>query len=351
MKNKREFFKLLLAGIFLIPLQAFGQSHYYLLTYGDSSTTQSNPVLLEKIDLDNGIIAGVDTLANKGYLPENKPLHFTNNNHKILLSFIESGIDGKNSILDTNKVYYYLHSVDTFLNRIRSDSFVNVQFDLRFFPGRQSFGFGIKQNAGNNYIMPFGEYVVEGNGNFRRLGSYNTNLIPGQLRNLNKMKYPLPLDTMNAPLIYYCKKDYRTWLIKLNIRHDLIIDSLRLQTDALESVVFAYHPTRGKIYSFHLNYEYHSENPDRYKGYGQNWISPEVLIYNPSTFQLMERHTINDFSSGNYPNFESGLADVIGDYIVYYFFEEDHVYNFSPAMLFIFDTRTNEARWLRVGWR
>jgi len=37
--------------------------------------------------------------------------------------------------------------------------------------------------------------------------------------------------------------------------------------------------------------------------------------------------------------------------IYYYYFWQDGYEGFDPAYLLIFDTRTNEASWLRVGWR
>jgi len=59
-----------------------------------------------------------------------------------------------------------------------------------------------------------------------------------------------------------------------------------------------------------------------------------------------------------YPNSDSGYigsgygpCERIGPYFIYYFFDGEDYRYFSPAMLFIFDTRTNQATWLRVGWR
>jgi hypothetical protein len=54
---------------------------------------------------------------------------------------------------------------------------------------------------------------------------------------------------------------------------------------------------------------------------------------------------------GGYIINEIGECDNIGPYMVYYYFAQEDYRYFSPAMLFIFDTRTNEATWLRVGWR
>ena len=106
-----------------------------------------------------------------------------------------------------------------------------------------------------------------------------------------------------------------------------------------------------KLYIFDLNYEYHIYEPEWEKLYGQDWITPEVYIYDPISLDLIECDTIADFPKNNFPGIEYGLADVVGNYIVVYFFDCELREGFLPAMLFIFDTRTNTARWLNVGWR
>jgi hypothetical protein len=159
------------------------------------------------------------------------------------------------------------------------------------------------------------------------------------------LNFPNPLN------LYYSLNNSRYWLIRINNGGSLVTDSLMAEDGSPSSAIFAYHPVTNKIYIFHLNFEQHGKFSELDKNYGDRWIQPQVLVYDPDTFQLMERHTITDFIPGNYPLVENGPADVIGDYIVYYFFDDEWMGKFNPAMLFIFDTRTNEATWLRVGWR
>ncbi len=143
------------------------------------------------------------------------------------------------------------------------------------------------------------------------------------------------------------------WVIRLNNLHTIVIDSLLINNDTLATVIYAYHPITHKLYLFSLNYINHSRIPELERVYGQSWIKPKLRIFDPANFKLLETVPIPDCPPDNCPGRNSGgVAETIGDYIVYYFFHgEDSLLEYYPAMLFIFDTRTNEATWLRVGWR
>jgi hypothetical protein len=65
----------------------------------------------------------------------------------------------------------------------------------------------------------------------------------------------------------------------------------------------------------------------------------------------MDSIPIPDYPEGDFISGSYGPAELVGPYIVYYFGESNDLGQLYPAMLFIFDTRTNEATWLRVGWR
>jgi hypothetical protein len=104
------------------------------------------------------------------------------------------------------------------------------------------------------------------------------------------------------------------------------------------------------LYIFNLNYEIRFKNKI-VKGYGQDWIESNVRVINLENFSLIDSIQVPDYPEGDYISGSSGVADVVGNYIVYYFGSSNDMEIFAPAMLFIFDTRTNQAAWLRVGWR
>jgi hypothetical protein len=143
------------------------------------------------------------------------------------------------------------------------------------------------------------------------------------------------------------------WILRLNDLHNIVIDSLPINNDTLATVVYTYHPDIRKLYFFSFNYVNRGRIPEPGRAYGQSRIKPELQIYDPSTLKLLETRPSPDCPADNCPGRRSGgVAETVGDYIVYYFYYgQDSLVRYYPAMLFIFDTRTNEAIWLRVGWR
>jgi hypothetical protein len=139
----------------------------------------------------------------------------------------------------------------------------------------------------------------------------------------------------------------RRFILKLNHDTGGIIDSLELQNNPVRTHVLAV--LDSLLYVFHQNYEFYGKTIQ--KGPDDDRIDSHLLIYNAFDFSLLDSISIPDYPPGDYIGGEFGSADVVGPYIVYYYFEGEGIDRFAPAMLLIFDTRTNEATWLRVGWR
>jgi hypothetical protein len=129
----------------------------------------------------------------------------------------------------------------------------------------------------------------------------------------------------------------------------VVVDSIDIISTAPDRAhIFAVKDTL--LYDFNLNYETYQNR--WVKRYGQGWIKNHVNIYDNRTFALLDSMPVPDYPKGDYIDGPFDVADIIGPYIVYYFFEsESREFAVAPAMLFIFDTRTNQATWLRVGWR
>jgi hypothetical protein len=270
-------------------------------------------------------------------------------NHRYLLLALESGVYAKNSGPGAETTFVFI--LDDSLNIIRNLKFPDASIsELRQFENEEGFRFGLTTADNAIEIFREGIYEIDRDFRFRRIRDFVPSIGPNDIRTLNEFEYLHRLNN-NPQGIFYSVADYGlNYLLKLSGDRTSIASSV-LTSRNFVSDIFAYHPLRDKVYLFRLNYEQHGKFPEYDKDYGENWIEPHVLIYNPSNFELVDSLPVADFTSGNYPLAEKGQADVVGDFIVYYFFDDEWLGRFNPAMLFIFDTRTNEATWLRVGWR
>ena len=352
MSMKKIRFLILAILLFVLVNGSFAQN-YYVNTYGDSNDENLRPILIKAINLTSRQITDSVIVANYGYIWLKNPAQITSNGIQVLVTVVENGSYAKNSYMGPNSVIYSVVQAGRDMTIVRRDSINDAIIDcFDQFPGEQTFRLGLARHVDTSYtmILPTGNYGLNDNFDLLRQSIFSPEIYPGRLSNIGEFKYPTRINPQNPRNLYYCLKNYQYWLAHI-INNQIVVDSLQLETDLPASAVFAYHPIRDKIYVFHLNYEQHGKFRENDKNYGQNWIAPEVSIYDPNTFQLLESHQIADFDSSNYPLRERGVADVVGNYIVYYFFQDEWLGKFYPAMLFIFDTRTNQATWLRVGWR
>jgi hypothetical protein len=148
-------------------------------------------------------------------------------------------------------------------------------------------------------------------------------------------------------------------LLHMNNEHSLALDTCYLYSNYIivDSAMSAGVNDRSHIlaaidtiiYDFNLNNEFYGETIT--KTYELGRINPFVKLFNINTFAQLDSFPVADYPKGDYPDGNNDVADVVGPYIVYYFFGREGIEKYAPAMLFIFDTRTNEATWLRVGWR
>jgi hypothetical protein len=318
-----------------------------LNTY-DSEDSINFKIAAKLIDLDDKAILKSVILRDEGYIWNKIPFLQYTNNSIYYLTGIQSGGYAKNSIMDNEATYIFILNDSLNINRILEyrNSFIN---NFNQIVGNREFTLSITFIEDTAQVIDRGLFIIDDNLQLLKTSDSYQNINPFDILYLGSFQDLHRLNG-NQNYIYYSLSDSGYILIKLDPSNTRIISTIPTAIHH-SSAIFAYHSTRNKLYLFHLNYERHGKYKEYEKNYGDDWINPEVFIYDPESFTLIDHLPLADFSPGNYTLRERGQADIIGDYIVYYFFEDEWMGRFNPAMLFIFDTRTNEATWLRVGWR
>jgi hypothetical protein len=343
-----------LATIFIAAIPNLSHAQYYFVhTYEPIMPIREDSpaeLYLKSINLNTHSIEQSIRLNTTGYFLPKTPTILSNNNHQYLISVSVSQEMGAT-------VFYYLFRFrNNQLSLLRDGSFPGVRLDAwEQYQGEEGFRFGLSGDSNRTVILPSGLYGLDNNLNFRFLRGVDMSEEPGLIENIGSFEYVIkvPFDTANQ-LYYTIHKDSQWWLVKLNEELNAVVDSTQLRFSGGAATLFAYHPDRAKFYCLHVNYEMHTGNVDSdsvYKRREDYYINPDVIIYDPQTLEILEQHSVTDYPEGEYPGKDNGLADVVGDFIIYYFFDKEEYYRYDPAMLLIFDTRTNETTWLRVGWR
>ena len=149
-------------------------------------------------------------------------------------------------------------------------------------------------------------------------------------------------------------KDNDAYLLLIDLPEKSLRASLSIADYASMTPRFALSRDDSLIYVFLLN-ESCWDNAD----YGEVPIPrPNIVkIYSARDLTLRDSIRIADppsdssCASMGYDVYDSNICAREGKYLIYFFSGFNGLERFVPALLFIFDTRTNEATWLRVGWR
>jgi hypothetical protein len=139
------------------------------------------------------------------------------------------------------------------------------------------------------------------------------------------------------------------YLLLIDEENKCLLDSLNISTPEGYSYLLALSADGSTVYSFYFDC------------FCKGWRYPsELASIAPSYLKRFSTEDLSLVDSTNIPSpcqdsvcldHSWATCDRVGDYLVYFFMGTAHIEWFVPAMLFIFDTRTNEATWLRVGWR
>jgi hypothetical protein len=338
--------------IVVMPYNLFGQS-ILLTSYERATNADFFAVYLKLVDLQTKIVQDSLLLSDEGTIYTPIPIKFTLRNTNYYLTIVSEGEYDKNTSVGQCKVFWWITNITNHINVVRYDSLLDASIStVENYLDEPYFGFGVRNELNRRRLLEDGKYDLDSNFAFHKIGSINNNVGPNGLSSIGSFSQFERLNNSGSNNLYSAfGADGKYWILRVNSTDNSIADSLRLFSEYPMSKLFAYHPTRNLLYCFFINYVNHSIYPDLNRDFGQNWGHPQVFIFDPNTFTEIGHYLISDFSEENYPGMEFNRAQVVGDYLVYYFLKSEGLAEYDPAMLFIFDTRTNEASWLRVGWR
>jgi hypothetical protein len=296
-----------------------------------------HPVQTKFIDLDKKNIITSIEIAREGELTEIQPMHVFCQGKACLISMTNTACYCKNtSVGDYNT---HVAIIDSTSKTLLVSYDIPHQITIELYSlGDSLFFLGGSLENGPNHREIDEVCTID--------SYYNiVNVMP--IDQYTKPHVSPVLDFKVFNNIYFDIVDGQYRVFKRD-REMQTIDSLLLEPLESRNMIFA--GIDSILYVFSINYEVHIKGRDD-KAYGQDWITPNVRRYNIDSFKMIDSIPIPDFKKDNFVSGDDGVARVFGPYITYYFGEPGDMELLYPAMLFIFDTRTNETTWLRVGWR
>jgi hypothetical protein len=332
------------AVLLLLAPFDFAAAYIYSVNCYDTTLGTSGFYIIKTkfIDLDNKVISREITTSQEGDIINIKPIEIALPRDTILLSIIMNNCYCKNTRPGN---YDCLISI---LNKLSRNIILHINIPGQMITGIMPDIDGLIYLKGilrenDNYSEIDGIYELGDNFNLNKIRNIPSDYFPNSLiiNSTGEMARKIKDN------IYYDVFQGNYYIMKTNDT-GILIDTLRLENFESRNMIFSLVDTI--LYIFSLNYEVHLPG-ENYKGYHQDWIEANVRKYNSNTFALIDSIPLPDYPEGDFIGGSYGVGDIVGPYIVYYYGEEGNLELLYPAMLFIFDTRTNEASWLRVGWR
>jgi len=328
--------------VLLLAGTAFPQE-YAVNTYDENSPGYPKQIKTVFVDLESKSIIESVIIGTQGQIINKKPLFIIRQSDTLLITAVMEGcycdnaIVGKNiariTVIDrvTRQIVHSYPDSNLFIDTFGQLKNKRVYMSAETLSDpRENLDGDYK--LGNNY-----EFVME----TPSPPHYSYGLYEG----IGQFDFLEPVDQTND--IYMASYLSQRYILKTNSAGNQIVDSLLLTNIPFRSQFFAVKDNL--LYAFNHNYEIYTETTQKTRN--EDWIDSHVMIYDISDFSPVDSITIQDYPEGDYVDGAFDRADIVEDYIVYYFFGREGLTRFAPAMLFIFDTRTNEASWLRVGWR
>lgn len=328
---------------FLSVITPVYSQEYTVNVYDGDYEGFPKPIKTMFVDLEAKTLIGSITIADTGYLINKKPLEVRRGQSLYYISVVLQGCICKNGtvgqritkivVIDPETKQVVFDHDDSNLNLITIKQLDNYYV---FVSGEINDPLRHKIN---------GKYELGRSFELRLRTSFPPDSIPYLYRNLNSFRFYEPI--VESLSLYSSTLADRRFIIKTDAQRNSLLDSLEIVNEPHRSIVFA--AKDSLLYIFHQNYEYYGKFTQKTRQ--DDWIQSHLLIYNIADFSLIDSVAITDYPEGDYIIADFDVADIVGNYIVYYYAQSGGLEDYTPAMLFIFDTRTNEATWLRVGWR
>jgi len=319
------------------------QDDYYINTYLATDSGIFRNALL-KIDLRSRRVADSLAFYINGEFLQKRPLSLANfDRGNYSLDFIINGLSGKNSEMTGQVNTHYFVINNRILNIVRQDSLIGAQLTrIRQVRGDSIFVDLIDDQSGG---WRRANYRMERNGLDlreidRQLPHQNDHIIIGDYRD------PITINNMGNRKYYYDLVDGEMAVLFAADSLGTILNEHIVGNISQETIIIGFNTRDSLIYYATLKFKLLSTDPE----YSSNdSIRNEIIRLNANSFVVVDSLSLEP-GIAYFAN-EIGAADFVGDLLVYYFSKGDGYKRFDPAYMLIFDTRTNEATWLRVGWR
>jgi len=341
-------YQIIIIVLLLIGISSHTTAQYiYLNSYlKDDEYPGQNAIF--KIDLATAQIIDSLILPSVGSFAAGAPVTLTVGANRFLISGLTTGLPAKNSEpRDKVYSYYFLIDADDF-NIIRQDSLINKMLGEI----KKIYSDSISMEWIDESDRGWYESVYSVTQPFHRLNHVRDRIFTEkdfQSEHIGEYVGPhfiCELDTNRYYWGYHDVGDSSYVNIIKVISDSTIIGELQIGERGTENIITGYSAQTGKIYSFITSYKLLSTYP---LSQSPENINTEIIIINPENLSVETRIPLDMGEA--YAAQETGTAESAGPYLYYYYFRQDGYGQFDPAYLLIFDTRTNEATWLRVGWR
>jgi hypothetical protein len=323
---------------------AMGQ-YYYVNTYiGTLQAGYKNAIL--KIDIPNKQIVDSVMFEEAGMFFNKTPYSFiTYNKNKLLISMVINGLSGLNTNGGDRAVSHYFIIDKERLAFLGQDSLPGMMVTaIDSSKGDSLYLTALDEQAG----WVISQFVYGSD-------SHKLALIRSQPFDTAHKKYPVVGKYVNPTKIFNIGNRsfyYNLWggdgdIILFSADSlNQVTNQMEIGNEGREAVIIGCNALDSTIYDIVLKFKIMSFSPP---DTSEDSVKDEIIRISANDFAIKDTIPLNP-GAAYFAN-ENGTAEFMNGYLYYYFTLTEGGDVFSPAYMLIFDTRTNETTWLRVGWR
>ncbi len=320
--------------------------YYYFCSYANNSF--GTDILVSKVDLHSKEIAASTTIPIRGELQFKKPIMFSRGPQNYYCVLTLNGLPAKNAQISSSGLVTNYAILNEELGVILIGSIPDIQILDFIYSQEGDIEIKILRDQTQQTYRKKAKISIRNNNRLNLTDEIDDPWIDENYPIISGFRYFKKIENGNQRQ-YWNVTFEGTYLLSLDIENNILLDSMNVESNFDHFHLFGLSPNDSVTYVFNMN--------SNMVGGPQH---QKKLAIDPSYVRLFDSYTFSQLDSFAipYPPLDSGYVggsigpiDRVGDYFVYFDFNGEDFRYFSPAMLFIFDTRTNEATWLRVGWR